>query len=89
MSPWLTFAVTLVGIILIPIVVLLWRVAVGATHLKDQIENMEKDIKDLVENKDKTHQTIFESMKEDRRATDRRLRWLEENVWKERQSGTS
>lgn len=80
-SPWLTFAVSVVGILLVPLIVLLFRVVVNATRLEDKVQNIADDLTELVKDKDKTHAEILTQMREDRQATNQRLRWLEENVW--------
>jgi hypothetical protein len=49
-----------------------------------QLKNIVEDIRALVADKDRTHTEILEQMREDRKATDRRLRWLELNVWSRR-----
>lgn len=72
---------TFIAILLIPGVAFLIRGAMKWTRVEDQLENLMKDVKDLVEDKDRVHNAMIEQMKDDRRATDRRLRWLEEHVW--------
>lgn len=62
-NPWLVFATTVTGVILIPSLVLLWRFAVRTTRV------------------DTTLTELMTQIREDRAATDRRLRWLEENLW--------
>lgn len=39
-------------------------------------------MRQLVENKDRIHAEMLGQMREDRQATDRRLRWLEEYLWR-------
>lgn len=78
---WLTFAVSVVGILLIPLIVLMFRIVVNATRLEDKVQNIADDLTELVKDKDKTHAEILTQMREDRQATNTRLRWLEENLW--------
>lgn len=52
------------------------------TRVEDSLKNLIDDVQQLVESKDKVHEAIYRSMSDDRKATDRRLRWLEEYVWK-------
>lgn len=80
-SPWLTVSISFLGIVLIPLTALLWRVAVSVTREHDKMTEIEEDIQKLVDDKDRTHAAIIEQMREDRTATNQRLRWLEENVW--------
>lgn len=79
---WLTLAVSIVGIILIPILIVLFRLTVVLTKDRDKIETIANDLSDLVDAKDKIHAEIYRQMREDRSDTNRRLRWLEENLWK-------
>lgn len=83
-SPWLTLAVSIIGAILIPVVILLWKAAVNSTRQADKIEELAKDLHELVDDKDKVHERMYSQMREDRQSTDRRLRWLEEHLWRER-----
>jgi hypothetical protein len=51
------------------------------TVIRD-LDRMVKSQEKLVEDKDKVHSAMLDTIRDDRRATDRRLRWLEENLWK-------
>lgn len=44
--------------------------------------NKDKVHSEMVENMSLVHRDISNQMREDRAATNQRLRWLEENVWK-------
>jgi hypothetical protein len=48
------------------------------TTVEDKLDNVIKDVEDLVADKDKVHTAIFTQMQVDRDATDKRLRYLEE-----------
>lgn len=79
---WLALALTFLGVILIPILVVLFRLTVVLTRDRDKIQTIADDLTDLVEAKDKVHSEMYRTMRDDRQATDRRLRWLEENLWR-------
>lgn len=64
-----------------PTLVLMFRAAMKWTRVEDQLNNVADDLKALIVDKDKTHAEMLQQMREDRNATNRRLRWLEENVW--------
>lgn len=85
-SPWLTVSVSFVGVILIPVIALLWRIAVSITRDRDQITGIQEDLHNLIADKDKVHKEMYEQMREDRNATNTRLRWLEENLWNNRRT---
>lgn len=80
-EPWIALAISFLGIVLIPLIILLWRIAVSSTKNQDKLASLEDDIRALVADKDKVHAKLYEQMREDRNATNQRLRWLEENVW--------
>lgn len=52
------------------------------TKVETQLERLLEDVKELVDNKERDHAAMMEQMRNDRVATDRRLRWLEEHLWK-------
>ena len=54
------------------------------TKVESKLEELIHNMETLVKDKDRTHQEIATTMREDRDATNRRLRWLEENVWRKR-----
>lgn len=78
---WGSLALTAISVILVPLLILLFRIAIGATRLEDKVAGIEDDLKALVADKDKTHAAMLSQMNEDRKATNVRLRWLEENAW--------
>lgn len=63
------------------IIVYILRLAVRWARVEHQLEDLVSDVKQLVNDKDKVHQALYESMREDRNATNIRLRWLEEHLW--------
>ncbi len=73
---------TLIGVLFIPIIVMLYRGIVKWTRTEDKLDELVRDVQQLVKDKDATHSAMIQTMSDDRRATDRRLRWLEEHLWK-------
>lgn len=69
------------AVFIIPAIVLFVRLMVRGKGIEDKLEEVAKDLRDIVEDKDKVHHEMYRQMREDRNATDRRLRWLEENLW--------
>lgn len=72
---WTSIGLTVVAIIGVPMLALIIRLTVRFTRMADRIA-------DLVNDEEKAHQEMYRTMREDRLATDRRLRWLEESVWR-------
>ena len=79
---YLSIILSLLAVIVIPTLALIMRAAVRWKGIEDKIDNVVGDLNELVRDKDKVHQELAMQMREDRKATNQRLRWLEENVWK-------
>lgn len=62
--------------------VYMMRMAMRWARVEHGLEDLVTDVKQLVADKDRVHAEIVTTMREDRAATDRRLRWLEEHLWK-------
>jgi hypothetical protein len=77
----LTLIITIIGIVLIPTAVMVIRLVVRWTIVESRLNEITRGVKYIVEEKDKAHHELYETMRQDRDATDRRLRWLEENLW--------
>jgi|SRR5690242_10486176 len=75
-------AITVLAILLIPAIGLLIRIVVKWTRTEARLEQIAQDMQDLVRDKDRTHADMMNQFREDRKVTDRRLRWLEEYLWK-------
>jgi hypothetical protein len=68
--------------VVIPGLVIAVRSAIRWSRLESKVEGVIHDLKELISNKDNTHSAMLDQMKVDRDATDRRLRWLEEHLWR-------
>lgn len=75
-------ALTAISVIGIPLVTMLVRGSAKWTRVEAKLDNVIDDVRDLVINKDQVHLVIMQTIKDDRAATDKRLRWLEEFLWK-------
>lgn len=80
----LTVILSAMAVVFIPIGIMLYRGIVKWTRTEDKLDQLITDVDKLIRDKDNTHQAMLTQMGEDRKATDRRLRWLEENVWNRR-----
>lgn len=74
------------AVIFIPLLIALIRGIVKWTRVEDKLDELVKDMSQLIRDKDATHEAMLKQMTDDRHATDRRLRWLEENLWKGRRN---
>ena len=72
---------SVMSVILIPLFAVIIRMTIRWTTVETSLAALTSDMRELVQNKEQVHASMLESMREDRKATDRRLRWLEENVW--------
>lgn len=82
MFEWSVVILSIISVMLIPLVGLLIHLTIKWTRAEARQEEMAKDIKDLVDSKEKVHSELYKQMTSDRQSADRRLRWLEENLWK-------
>lgn len=84
MSPFeiTSLILAIVTAVLIPVIILLIRGAVKWTRVESKLDNVVSELRQIVENKDKVHAEMLGQMRDDRAATDRRLRWLEEYLWR-------
>lgn len=86
----LTVALTIFSALFLPALAFIIRGAVKWTRVESKLEDIAKDLVEIVRDKDRTHNEIISTMRDDRAATDKRLRWLEENVWnQERTKGNA
>lgn len=60
---------------------LLIRITRKWTRVEDRLETLTEDVRELVEQKEDAHKKLYEEMREDRKATNERLTYLERNVW--------
>lgn len=77
-NDWIIAGLTTLGILIIPLVAFLFRGIIKWTRVEDRLGDIAQDLKEIVEDKERIHKAIYDEMKADRQATDRRLRWLEE-----------
>jgi hypothetical protein len=78
----LTIILSFLAVVFIPTMILLVRGAIKWTRVETKLSEVADDLKQIVIDKDKVHQEMLSQMREDRDATNLRLRWLEENQWK-------
>jgi hypothetical protein len=74
----ITIGLSVISVLLLPAVGILIRGAVKWTRTESQLGHLVGDMRELVADKDKVHQEILAQMRDDRAATDRRLRYIEE-----------
>ena len=65
----------------LPTLAFCFRIMKKWTKIEMQMEQVVKDMGEIVEAKDRVHAEMIGTMRDDRRTNDRRLRWLEENLW--------
>lgn len=94
-SDWALVAITGIGVLIIPALVLMVRTAIKWTKTESALENIVEDFKDLVKNESKVHGEILETVRQNREASDsqqdsldKRLRFMEE-YWMKRGIGNN
>lgn len=55
--------------------------------ISTQLATVVRDLDRIAADKDRVHAAILNQMRDDRQATDRRLRWLETHLWSARHRG--
>lgn len=78
----LSLILGVVSALLIPLIVVLIRGAIKWTRVESKLDHAIEELKRISADKDKIHTEIYSQMTQDREATNRRLRWLEEHLWK-------
>lgn len=81
MATWVAVVLSLIAVVVVPTLALNWRMATRWTRLESKLEQVVENMKDLVLDKDRVHLAMQSEIKDDRRATNLRLRWLEEHLW--------
>lgn len=79
-----TFTLSIFTLILLPTLGFALRGAIKWAKIESKVDRLIVDLRELVIDKDKVHMHMVEQMKADRDATNQRLRWLEEHLWKRR-----
>lgn len=75
---WAAFVLAVFTGIVIPLAVMVVHGVVKWTRIQDRLDAVIVDLRELVD-----------EVKQNHGATDRRLRWLEENLWKRRRGGNA
>jgi hypothetical protein len=81
---WISVLLSLITLMLIPTVISIIRIAMRWVRTEDKLDVLIQRVNALIHDKDEVHQELQERMREDREASDKRLRWLETNLWMRR-----
>jgi septation ring formation regulator EzrA len=82
MTTWISLILAFLSVLLIPLIVIAFRGAMKWSRMESKLDNVVTSLQDIVKDKDKVHAELTYQMREDRKATNERLTWLERNVWK-------
>jgi hypothetical protein len=77
----LALILSFVSVIGLPSLAFSFRFMTKWTRVESRMEEIVRSMARLVEDKDKVHTAMQQEIRDDRAATDRRLRWLEEHLW--------
>ena len=80
----LSLLLSFTALILIPIAILVIRIIIKLTKAEDKLTQVVEAVEQLIEDKEKVHVEMYRQMRDDREATNKRLRWLEEHLWNRR-----
>ena len=84
MNPWIGVGLSILGVVLIPSQVALFRAAMKWADIQSEVRQLSRKLAEMIEQKNRDHDNIYKGMQDDRLATNQRLRWLEEHVWRNR-----
>jgi hypothetical protein len=80
---WLAFIISAMGVIMIPAIALLFRGAIKWSRTEGKLDVVIQKVSEIVADKDKVHSDLYNAIREDRNATNRRLEYLE-RIWIEK-----
>lgn len=75
---------SVIAVLMIPLLRLIWGAGQKQQQIEDKQVELIKNMEKLIADKDAVHREIIQTIREDREATNKRLRWLEENLWNTR-----
>lgn len=75
---------SVIAVLMIPLIRLIWGAGQKQQQIEDKQVELIKNMERLIADKDAVHREIIQTIREDREATNKRLRWLEENLWNSR-----
>jgi hypothetical protein len=78
----LTLILAFITVIALPSLAFSLRMMAKWTRVETKLEELIRNMEKLVLDKDRVHQTMQGEIRDDRAATDKRLRWLEEYLWR-------
>lgn len=78
---WAELILTVIAVIMIPLLAFMVRATARWARAEERLTRVAGDLEAIVRDKDRAHQELYTAMREDRAATDKRLRWLEEHLW--------
>lgn len=79
---YLEIILTILAVLILPGIGLMIRSAVRSARLESDVRNVIDDVKQVIMTETEAHKEIYEQMREDRKASNQRLMWLEQNLWK-------
>jgi hypothetical protein len=74
----LTLLLAATTVILIPALTILFRGTAKWVRIESKVDYLAENLRAILHDDIKIHQDLSDQMREDRRATNQRLRWLEE-----------
>lgn len=77
-----TVVLATISVIVAPLMVMIIRMAVKWTRVEEKLNTVVGELREIVGNGDRVHLAIMDEIRRDRDATNQRLRWLEEYLWK-------
>lgn len=80
----LAIIISVLAVLIIPALALLVRISVKWQRLEDGLSDIDEDVKQLVKEKSDANRELYNLIKTGLEAIDKRVRWLEQNIWNRR-----
>jgi uncharacterized protein YoxC len=80
----LTIIITALALLILPALAFLVRITVKWQRVEDNLKEVTDDLTEIVKENAGAHKELYKLTKGMQEALDRRIRWLEQNVWNRR-----
>lgn len=82
-----SLALAILTVVLIPLMAILIRLVIRGTRFEAKLDHSIAQLNKHITDSDKVHAELAATAREDRRASNERLTWLERNLWRRQGRG--
>jgi hypothetical protein len=77
----LAIIISVLSVLILPALALLVRITIKWQRVEDRLTEITGDLTQIVKDKSDAHKALFDLIRSQTKATDERIRWLEQNFW--------